>query len=91
MLQVSFYGLLRMALQRESLEIPWREGDTMARVLERVEEAISAPLKLLDEAGVPHQGTIILVNGRNIHYLSGLETPVQAGDVIALFPAAAGG
>jgi molybdopterin synthase sulfur carrier subunit len=33
----------------------------------------------------------ILKNGRNIHFLSGLNTPLEDGDVIALFPPIAGG
>ena len=33
----------------------------------------------------------ILKNGRNIHFLAGLDTPLEDGDVIALFPPVAGG
>ena len=33
----------------------------------------------------------ILRNGRNIHFLAGLDTPLDDGDVIALFPPVAGG
>lgn len=33
----------------------------------------------------------ILRNGRNIHFLAGLDTPLDEGDVIALFPPVAGG
>ncbi len=33
----------------------------------------------------------ILQNGRNIHFLAGLDTPLEDGDTIALFPPAAGG
>jgi MoaD family protein len=33
----------------------------------------------------------ILKNGRNIYFLSGLDTPLDEGDIIALFPPAAGG
>jgi len=33
----------------------------------------------------------ILKNGRNIHYIDGLDTPLDEGDMIALFPPAAGG
>jgi molybdopterin synthase sulfur carrier subunit len=33
----------------------------------------------------------ILKNGRNIHFLAGLDTPLEDGDIIALFPPVAGG
>ncbi|MDD1680192.1 MAG: MoaD/ThiS family protein [Methanoregula sp.] len=33
----------------------------------------------------------ILQNGRNIHFLAGLDTLLSDGDIIALFPPAAGG
>jgi len=33
----------------------------------------------------------ILKNGRNIHFLAGLDTLLDDGDMIALFPPAAGG
>jgi molybdopterin synthase sulfur carrier subunit len=33
----------------------------------------------------------ILKNGRNVHFLNGLDTPLEEGDVIALFPPVAGG
>ncbi|MFA5269370.1 MAG: ubiquitin-like small modifier protein 1 [Methanoregula sp.] len=33
----------------------------------------------------------ILKNGRNIYFLDGLDTPLSDGDLIALFPPAAGG
>lgn len=33
----------------------------------------------------------ILKNSRNVHFLAGLETPLEDGDVIALFPPVAGG
>jgi len=33
----------------------------------------------------------ILKNGRNVHYLAGLDTLLDEGDIIALFPPVAGG
>ncbi|MGZ4198765.1 MAG: MoaD family protein, partial [Thermoleophilia bacterium] len=34
---------------------------------------------------------IILVNGRNVRYLRGLDTPLQASDEVSIFPMVAGG
>lgn len=33
----------------------------------------------------------ILKNGRNVQFLAGLDTPLEDGDIIALFPPLAGG
>jgi molybdopterin synthase sulfur carrier subunit len=50
----------------------------------------------LDELMFADPGTLrdfvnILKNGRNVHFLAGLDTPLEDGDVIALFPPVAGG
>ena len=34
---------------------------------------------------------IILVNGRNVLYLQGLDTPLEADDEVSIFPLVAGG
>jgi molybdopterin synthase sulfur carrier subunit len=34
---------------------------------------------------------IILVNGRNVRYLQGLDTPLAANDEVSIFPMVAGG
>jgi MoaD family protein len=34
---------------------------------------------------------IILVNGRNVRYLQGLDTPLEADDEVSIFPMVAGG
>ena len=35
--------------------------------------------------------TIIMVNGRNICHLRGMDTPLDANDTVAIFPVVAGG
>jgi molybdopterin synthase sulfur carrier subunit len=37
------------------------------------------------------EGHIVLVNGRNIHHLQGLDTALADGDRVAVFPAVGGG
>jgi molybdopterin synthase sulfur carrier subunit len=92
--RVQIYGLLRLMLGgRAQMELPWQAGDTVGRMLERFQAALTVPVhqKLVDDAGTLHAGTIILVNRRNVLHLRGLETPLEEGDVLALFPPGAGG
>jgi molybdopterin synthase sulfur carrier subunit len=93
MLKLQFFGLIRLLLQREAMELPWSEGDTVQQVLERAQARASTPFlhKLLDDRGAPRAGTIILVNRRNIVHLQGLETLINDGDILAFFPPGAGG
>ncbi len=93
MLQLQFFGLIRLLLKREALELAWTEGDTVQRVLDRVQVQVAVPFiqKLIDDQGTPHPGTIILVNRRNILHLQGLQTPLADGDTLAFFPPGAGG
>ncbi len=46
---------------------------------------------LFDEEGKLHRYIKLLINGRGIHLLQGLDTPLSDGDIIAVFPPVAGG
>ncbi len=93
MLQLQFFGLIRLMLKREAMELAWVEGDTVQRVLDRAQDLAGTFFicKLLDDLGTPRTGTIILVNRRNIVHLQGLQTPLADGDILAFFPPGAGG
>ncbi|MEA3545824.1 MAG: MoaD family protein [Thermodesulfobacteriota bacterium] len=93
MINIQFYSLIRILLKREKFELPVSANENIGQLLQRLQQQISTPFlqKLLDEQGDPILGTIIMINRRNIHHLEKLETPVQDGDVIALFPPGAGG
>lgn len=93
MVQLQFYSLLRLLLKQEKMELPAVEGETVAQLLERIQQQLTTPFlhKLLTEDGSMYPGTIILVNRHNIHHLENLQTPVRDTDVVALFPPGAGG
>lgn len=93
MVQVQFFGLLRLLLKKERLELPAVDGETVVELLHRAERHLPQSLvsRLLGEDGSLQAGTVILVNRHNILHLEKLATPVGDGDVVAIFPPGAGG
>ena len=47
--------------------------------------------KMLDGEGKLHRYMNVYIDGEDIRYRQGLETPVSEGDVVQVIPAAAGG
>lgn len=80
------------------IELPDRGVKTAGELLEILRSEFKLPDRLdlpqgrlvLFEGNHP-AGLIILINGRNIGRLKGLETALSEGDLISLFPPAAGG
>ena len=93
MVKVQFYGLLRLMLKRDKLELPPCDNEQVRQLLQRAQRQISTPFlhKLLDQQGELLLGTIIMVNRHNILHLQKLQTPVHDSDVVAFFPPGAGG
>ncbi len=93
MIKIQFYSLIRILLKREKFELSASDGENIGQLLQRLQQQISTPFlqKLLNEQGDMLLGTIIMINRRNILHLEKLDTPVQEGDVVALFPPGAGG
>jgi sulfur-carrier protein len=83
----TFREVLDMQIQ---MDLP--EGATIRSLLAE----LTGRYKGLDELIFATPGTVrdyvnILRNGRNIHFLAGLDTVLENGDIIALFPPLAGG
>jgi molybdopterin synthase sulfur carrier subunit len=47
--------------------------------------------RICDESGEIRRFVNVYVNGEDVRFLSGLETPVKAGDEVSIVPAVAGG
>lgn len=91
-MRVRAYATLRDLLGKREIDLPLSEPTDVGHVL-RTLVADCPPFgkKLWDGKGRPTGYVKVLLNGRSIEYLSGMETPVADDDVIALFPPVGGG
>jgi len=79
-------------LNFQKMQIILPEGSTIKNLLEELSRRIPHFSKVaLLPNGQPRIIQRFLVNGRSIRYLQVLDTPLQEGDIVAIFPAVAGG
>ena len=91
MIKIKFYSLLRVFLKQNEIEID-SDNISIFTLLQKISEKNNKDLlsKIIDAEQLI-QGTIILLNGRNIYHLEKLDTLVISGDKIDIFPPGGGG
>jgi len=68
------------------------DAENLADMVQAMEEQYPGiKERLLDEAGELRHFVNIYVNGEDVRYLDGLNTPTKTGDEISIVPAVAGG
>ncbi len=91
-MQIRVYATLRELMGSSRLEVPVGAGTTAGDVLATLTHAHPALGPKLWDGNQKLTGFVtILLNGRSIEYLQGLQTPVTEADVISLFPPVGGG
>lgn len=92
MIRVRFFTILRLLVKREDIFLD-RKNIRVRDLLDDVQHEIPVRFlhKVLDESGGMKRGTLVLVNGKHIHHLDGLDTIVAEGDEVSLFPPGGGG
>ena len=91
MIKIKFYSLLRMFLEQNEIEID-ADNISMLSLLQKITEKTNKDLlsEIIEDEKLI-QGTILLLNGRNIYHLEKLDTIVSNGDKIDIFPPGGGG
>ena len=91
-MQVRVYATLRDLVNAKAIELDLREATDVRGLLKQASAAHPAlGAKLWDEQDDLNKSIQVLVNGRAINFLSGLETPVDRDDRVDLFPPVGGG
>ena len=92
MVKLKVFGTLRQFISAKQVEMEVRAGDTVRAALVRLAGDHGAlGERILDQEGNLQKAINVLVNGRSIHFLDGLDTAIQEGDELAIFPAVGGG
>jgi sulfur-carrier protein len=90
--QVALFASLREVAGVSVLEVPADGDDTVGKVLEALfERCPELREKVMDEKGELQDAVSVLLAGRNVCLLQGLNTPVGSAERVAVFPAVAGG
>jgi MoaD family protein len=91
-MQVRLFGTLRLFAGARAIDVVMEPGDTVKSLLGKVTtQCPTLREKVFDEEGSLRNSIHVLVNGRSIRYLEGLDGPVEESDRVALFPAVGGG
>ncbi|MEM3536712.1 MAG: MoaD/ThiS family protein, partial [Candidatus Bathyarchaeia archaeon] len=90
---VRFMGAFRHLSSRSKLTLKIKKGALLKEVIKEIaEEAPKLKRALIDpELEDPRPNTLILVNGKEISILNGLETRLSDGDEVVFIPVVHGG
>jgi len=97
MITINFYATLRLYLKLREIQIDSLQEASIWEVLHKAEDIAFEKTskkfvwKFVEENGQIKQGSMVLINGKNILDTDGLDTLVRDGDTVALFPQAGGG
>jgi molybdopterin synthase sulfur carrier subunit len=73
-------------------EVVTTDGGSLLEIISRLDQEYPGlKERLCDESGEIRRFINLYINGEDVRFLSGLETPVKAGDEVSIVPAVAGG
>ncbi len=92
MVRVKFFARFRELAGTEEMEVEAGDVRSLLRSLTEKRRGLGEALLEESSEGVSLRKTVkVLVNGREIRWLKGLDTTLREGDVVYLFPPVGGG
>jgi molybdopterin synthase sulfur carrier subunit len=89
-IELKLFATLREAVGQKSMKWDVAEGSTVGELLRDLVGEYP-DLEIFDENDAVYDHVNILINGRNVQYLEGLETALQEDDTVGVFPPVEGG
>jgi len=89
--KVKFFTTFRQLFGVEAKDIELESGADIEALLHLLCDSRRCSQELFDPSGNIRGYVKILKNGRHIEFLDGTHTKLEEGDVVAMFPPAAGG
>jgi len=90
--KVRYFTTLRELAGSSEEELVMKDGATLADLIETVASKYGREARnYLYEKGKVDPSIYFLINGKNSHTLSGLDTKLRNGDIVAIIPPIGGG
>jgi molybdopterin synthase sulfur carrier subunit len=90
-IKVKFFGPFRDVFGGRELELDLPADARLRELLRRVGDTPDREKQIFAGAGVLHPHVVIMKNGTLVHGRDGLDSSLQNGDIIAIFPFLGGG
>jgi molybdopterin synthase sulfur carrier subunit len=91
MIEAKLYATLRAIAGGKSVTLE-RQPDTVGAALEELSSRFpDLRAGLFDDDGAVRPFVAVMVNGRDIRHLESVDTPLEDGDTLDIFPPIAGG
>lgn len=88
---VSFFATMRDAFGSGEVSVPLERAGSVRDLLDGLCTSPSRERAVRDERGDLRPDLTLLVNGHHVDSLGGLDSPLEGGDVVSVFPQLFGG
>ena len=88
---VKLFATIKEAFREGEIVVPLGQAADVAHLLQSICTSPARERAVCDDDGILRKDVTVLVNGRHMRYLGGLQTKLVEGDDVRLFPPLYGG